>query len=215
LTGAALAILRRPRRDPPPTQESPMPAAPSTAPPPPHAPLRRLVRAGLLTAVTDGLFSSVLAATVYGSTATRLWQGVAATVLGPQALAGGGATAAFGLLLHLGVAFGWSAVFLALTLRSRRLRALLATPAGKVGVAAVYGPAVWLVMSLVVLPLLLRRPPTITGRWWVQLVGHAVFVGLPIVWGIGRGARAGSPTPAAPPAAGARPPLQARPRHPA
>jgi hypothetical protein len=44
-----------------------------------------------------------------------------------------------------------------------------------------YGPFVWLVMSLVVIPLLLRRPPTIGFRWWVQFVGHFPFVGLPIV----------------------------------
>ena len=35
-------------------------------------------------------------------------------------------------------------------------------------------------MSLVVIPLLVHRPPSITFRWWVQLIGHAPFVGLPI-----------------------------------
>ena len=145
------------------------------------SPLARLLRAGLLTGVTDGLFSSVLAAAVYGSTVTRLWQGVASAVLGPAALTGGTRTAAFGLLLHFGVAFGWSAVFLALYLGSRRLRELTATPAGVAAAAAAYGPAIWLVMSLVVLPALLHRPPTISARWWVQVVGHVPFVALPIV----------------------------------
>jgi hypothetical protein len=45
----------------------------------------------------------------------------------------------------------------------------------------VYGPFIWLVMSLVVIPLLLHRPPAISIRWWVQLLGHFPFVGLPIV----------------------------------
>jgi hypothetical protein len=36
-------------------------------------------------------------------------------------------------------------------------------------------------MSLAVIPLLLHRPPAITVRWWIQFVGHAPFVGLPIV----------------------------------
>jgi uncharacterized membrane protein YagU involved in acid resistance len=54
---------------------------------------------------------------------------------------------------------------------------------GVATVAAVYGPFVWMSMSLVVIPLLLRRPPTINARWWQQLVGHFPFVGLPIVWG--------------------------------
>lgn len=37
------------------------------------------------------------------------------------------------------------------------------------------------VMSLIVIPLLVHRPPTITVRWWIQLLGHIPFVGLPIV----------------------------------
>jgi hypothetical protein len=154
------------------------------------------VRAGLLTGVTDGLFSSVLSVAVYHSTATRLFQGVAATLLGPSALDGGTATALVGLLMHFGVAFGWSAVFLLLVVRSPRLRRVLASPRGVLKAAAVYGPFVWLVMSLVVIPLLLRRPPAITGRWWVQLFGHLPFVGIPIVASIGRGLRSFQAPPA-------------------
>ena len=45
----------------------------------------RLVRAGLLTAITDGLFSSVLSVAFYNSTVQRLFQGVASTLLGPDA----------------------------------------------------------------------------------------------------------------------------------
>jgi hypothetical protein len=37
-----------------------------------------------------------------------------------------------------------------------------------VKVASVYGPFIWMVMSLAVIPLLLHRPPTINVRWWVQ-----------------------------------------------
>lgn len=152
--------------------------------------LRRLLRAGLLTGVTDALFSSVLVVAAYHSTVARLWQGVASAVLGPAALNGGAAATAFGLALHFGVAFGWSAVFLALYARSRRLRDAVATPAGVVAVAAAYGPAIWLVMSLAVLPLLLHRPPTLNARWVVQLVGHVPFVALPIVASIRRPAAA-------------------------
>jgi uncharacterized membrane protein YagU involved in acid resistance len=54
-------------------------------------------------------------------------------------------------------------------------------------VAAVYGPFIWMFMSLVVIPLLLHRPPTFNIRWWVQLIGHFPFVGLPIVTLIGSG----------------------------
>ena len=149
--------------------------------------LTRLVRAGLLTAISDGLFSSVLVVAFYHSTVTRLWQGVASTLLGKAAFDGGTRTALIGLLMHFGVAFGWSAVFLFVVMRWSWIRQLLASPNGVVKVAALYGPFIWLVMSLVVIPLLLHRPPAINGRWLVQLIGHFPFVGLPIVASIGRG----------------------------
>lgn len=152
-------------------------------------PMSRLLRAGLLTGVTDGLFSSVISVFFYDSTVTRLFQGVASTLLGKKALDGGTSTALIGVLMHFGVAFGWSAVFLLLVQRSAWLRRVLASRYGIVKVAAVYGPFIWMVMSLIVIPLLLHRPPTITNRWWVQLIGHFPFVGLPIVASIAGGLR--------------------------
>ena len=143
--------------------------------------MRRLLLAGALTGIIDGLFSSVLSVAFYGSTVTRLFQGVAATLLGRQALDGGTATALVGVVMHFGVAFGWSAVFLLILSRSRALRRAIASASGVIRVAAVYGPFVWLVMSLAVIPLLVHRPPAITIRWWIQLIGHFPFVGLPIV----------------------------------
>jgi uncharacterized membrane protein YagU involved in acid resistance len=141
----------------------------------------RLARAGLLTGSTDGLFSSILSVAFYGSTITRLFQGVASTLLGKAAFDGGTRTAVIGVLMHFGVAFGWSAVFLFLVMRWEWVRRVVWSPYGVVKVAAIYGPFIWLVMSLVVIPLLLHRPPVINVRWWVQLIGHFPFVGLPIV----------------------------------
>jgi hypothetical protein len=151
-------------------------------------PLSRLVLAGLLTGVSDGLFSSILSVAFYGSTVTRLFQGVASTLLGKEALDGGTATALVGVLMHFGVAFGWSAVFLLLVTRSAGIRRVLTSRYGVARIASVYGPFIWLVMSLVVIPLLLHRPPTINLRWWVQLIGHVPFVAVPIVASIGGGA---------------------------
>ena len=94
--------------------------------------------------------------------------------------------AAVGVLMHFGVALGWSAVFWVLFNPSSWIRGLLRSRYGALKVAALYGPFIWMVMSLVVIPLLLHRPPTITGRWWVQLIGHIPFVGLPIVWVVGK-----------------------------
>lgn len=140
----------------------------------------RLVRAGLLTALVDGLFSSALAQFAYGSGVTRLFQGVAATLFGPGAMESGRMVIA-GVIMHFGVAFTWSAVFLVLYERFRWLRDAVASPPGVLKVAAVYGPLVWVAMSLAVMPALTGRPPAITIRWWNQFFGHAIFVGLPIV----------------------------------
>jgi len=154
--------------------------------------MSRLVRAGLLTGIVDGLFSSVLSAFFYGSTVSRLWQGVASVLLGSDALNGGRRTALIGLLMHFGVAFAWSAVFLFLLLRWEWIRGLLASRHGVLKVAALYGPFIWMVMSLVVIPALTRRPPRITLRWWIQWFGHIPFVGIPIVASSAGAPRSGS-----------------------
>jgi hypothetical protein len=148
--------------------------------------LSRLPRAWLLTAVSDGLFASFLSAVVYGSTVIRLWQSVASVLLGPAALEGGTRTALIGVLMHFGVALTWTTVFLFLVMRSAKVREILASPWGVLKVAAVYGPFIWLVMSLAVIPLFTGRPPNITVRWWVQLVGHIFFVATPMLWAISR-----------------------------
>jgi hypothetical protein len=152
-----------------------------TGAPPAHRDrVAALLRAGLLTGVVDGLFSSLLNVFAYHSTVARLWQGVASVLLGREALNGGGRTVAIGILMHLGVAFAWSAIFLLLVLRWPPARRLLASPYGPLKVASLYGPLIWSVMSLAVIPSLVHRPPAITGRWWIQFFGHIPFVGLPI-----------------------------------
>lgn len=149
----------------------------------------RLLKSTILTGVSDGLFSSVLVTVFYGSTFLRLWQGVASTLLGRTAFDGGIKIALVGLVMHFCVAFGWSAVFLFIVSRAAWVRGLLYSRFGVVRVAAMYGPCVWLMMSLVIIPLITQRfPPTITYRWWIQLVGHFPFVGIPIVWSIGKDA---------------------------
>lgn len=142
--------------------------------------LLRIVRAGFVTGIIDGLFSSVLVSLFYGSTVTRLWQGVASTLFGKEALEKP-AMAAAGVLMHFGVALAWSAVFALIVMRSSFVRRLVSTRGGVIAVAFVYGPLIWIVMSLIVIPLLTHRPPAIGFRWLVQLIGHGPFVGLPIV----------------------------------
>lgn len=148
--------------------------------------MNRLVRAWLLTAISDGLFASVLSVAFFHSTLARLWQGVASTLLGKAAFDGGTRTALIGLLMHFGVAFGWSAVFLLLYSRWAAIRRVAASRYGILKIASIYGPFIWLFMSMIVIPLLLHRPPLINTRWWVQLIGHIPFVATPMVWSIAR-----------------------------
>ena len=148
--------------------------------------MNRLLRSTILTAISDGTFSSVLVIVFYGSTFARLWQGVASTVLGIRAFDGGVPIVLVGLVMHCCVAFSWSAVFLFVVSRAGWVRHVLASPFGVVKVAAIYGPFVWLMMSLVVIPLVVHHGPTFNIRWWIQLIGHFPFVGIPMVCTLSR-----------------------------
>ena len=158
----------------------------------------RLTRAWLLTAVLDGLFSSTLSRFAYGSTVTRLWQGVASVPLGPSALDGGIRTALVGVGIHFCVALGWSVVFLVVYSNIGAIERFTASRAGLLATAAAYGPIVWMMMSLVLIPRYTHRPPAINYRWWVQWFGQMVFVGLPIVTSIAGEGRALRPRHRAP-----------------
>ena len=154
----------------------------------------RILAAGLLTALTDGAFSSVLSVAFYGSTVTRLFQGVAGVLIGREALNGGTPAALIGIAMHFGVAMAWSAIFALGVLRIGAVRRLLESPLGAVKVAVWYGPLVWTIMSLAVIPLMTGRPTAITSRWWTQWFGHMVFVGLPIAAVIRGGFSSGGAT---------------------
>jgi hypothetical protein len=148
----------------------------------------------LVTAAWDAACATALSVFAYRTTAAGLWQGVAATVLGPTALEGGAATVAAGLVLHMAVALTWSALFVAAALALPALRRAIRTRGGALAVTAVYGPAIWLVMSLAVIPLATGRPPRFGFRWLVQLGAHVPFVTLPLVF-MARRVLGGQPSP--------------------
>ncbi|MHB8839243.1 MAG: hypothetical protein ACYC7F_09860 [Gemmatimonadaceae bacterium] len=145
----------------------------------------RLLRTGLTIGVVDALWAVVLTLS-YGRSITGLWQGVAAVPFGKAMLAGGASTALAGLAVHFGVAFWWSFVFLWTHTQSATVRSLASSGTGVALLSAVYGPLIWCIMSLVVIPTLTHVPTVITTRWVIQLFGHMVFVGLPIVWTVRR-----------------------------
>ena len=171
-----------------------------TSAPAPTSPLRPPVGSAVLatwlvTAAWDFLCATALSVFAYHSTVSGLWQGVASVVLGPAAREMGARGVAAGLALHLLVALTWSAAFVFAVVGSRALRRVLARPPGALAVAAVYGPFIWLVMSLAVIPLATGRPPAFGFRWWVQVFAHIPFVTLPLVFTARRalGLRRGGP----------------------
>jgi hypothetical protein len=142
----------------------------------------RLLQAWLLIGVVDFAFATCLSVFAYGGTFARLWQGVASVPFGAEMLKAGTRGVAIGIALHFAVAFLWSAVFVLGLSRLGFVRKLLVSPAGVLGVAAVYGPLIWTLMSFVLIQSFTQRPPAINFRWWVQFFAHIPFVALPIVW---------------------------------
>lgn len=47
--------------------------------------------------------------------------------------------------------------------------------------ASVYGVAIWLIMTWIVIPAMVHRPPNLSLKYWVQLAGHIPFVVMPMV----------------------------------
>jgi uncharacterized membrane protein YagU involved in acid resistance len=111
----------------------------------------------------------------------RVFRGVASVLLGKSALDGGVATGLIGIAMHLSVALFWSGVFVIAFRNSSALRDLIRGWKGAIAVAAIYGMSIWLFMSLVFIPAMVSRPPTIGAKWWVQLIGHIPFVAMPMI----------------------------------
>jgi hypothetical protein len=143
---------------------------------------RALLSTWLVTAAWDFLCASALTVFAYKGTFGGLWRGVASTAFGQQMLTAGTRGILAGIGAHLSIAFVWSAIFVTALAVSARLRRTVASPGGALAVACVYGPIIWLVMSLGLLPLLTGRAPSFSYRWWVQVFAHIPFVALPLVF---------------------------------
>ena len=149
--------------------------------PVPHALLYGTLAVGTLDIVDAFIFFGLR-----GARPIRILQSIAAGVLGREAFNGGWGTAALGLALHFFIAFVIVLVFLA---ASQRMPMLARQP---VLVGVIYGIAVYLVMTFVVVPASAAGggglPP-----WPVALNGvliHMFGVGLPASLAAGAAARA-------------------------
>ena len=107
---------------------------------------RAILLGGLTVGILDGL-DAVIFFGFRGVAPQRIFQAIAAGLLGKESFQGGMATAALGLVLHLCIATTIVAVFV---LASQRLPALTRRPFLW---GPLYGVAAYLVMNFVVIPL--------------------------------------------------------------
>jgi hypothetical protein len=129
---------------------------------------------GLIAGVLDAI-DGVIAYGTQGLSPIQVLQYIASGALGKSAFQGGLATAALGAGFHFIIAWVAAAVFV---LASRRLE-ILKTHAVLAGL--IYGAAVYFFMNYIVLPLSAVAPATFQlGLFLNGVIGHAVFVGLPI-----------------------------------
>jgi len=129
---------------------------------------------GLIAGVLDAI-DGVIAYGTQGLNPVQVLQYIASGALGRSAFQGGLTTAALGAAFHFSIAWVAAAVFV---LASRRLE-ILKTHAVLSGL--LYGAAVYFFMNYLVLPLSAVAPATFQlGLFLNGVIGHAVFVGLPI-----------------------------------
>ena len=129
---------------------------------------------GLVAGILDAV-DGVIAFGTQGLNPIQVLQYIASGALGQSAFHGGLATAALGAAFHFSIAWVAAGVFV---LATRRLEILKthAVPAG-----LLYGAAVYFFMNYLVLPLSAVAASTFhLGLFLNGVIGHALFVGLPI-----------------------------------
>jgi len=137
--------------------------------------LTRAIVYGTLVVGTLDALDAVVFFGFRGVAPHRIFQSIAAGLLGRAAFTGGPATVALGVVLHYFIAFAIVATFVA---ASRYIPVLTRTP---ILTGLVYGVGVYLVMNLVVVPLSAAggRP---SFPWPILINGlliHMLGVGLP------------------------------------
>jgi hypothetical protein len=132
---------------------------------------------GLAIGVLDFVDASIFFSQYFNIPVMRVWQGVAAGLVGREtAVAGGWNTAALGIFLHFVIAFLIAAVYFVGT----RITGFLVRHPVISGLA--FGVIANFVMQYVVIPLS-AAPGTAPFRLWPFLngvIGHAFLVGFPV-----------------------------------
>jgi len=150
----------------------------------PRTNLQRVFLGGAVLALLDGVFAVVLYVyIVHATTPGKIFQGIAAGLIGrTAALEGGAQTVALGLFLHCTVAYAWTTIYYVLLNGLEWLSDATATTRGRLIVGTLFGATIWLGMNYIVVPLAGLKIAPISGwRFWVQLVWHMIALGPPLV----------------------------------
>jgi hypothetical protein len=158
------------------TYNSIMPSAEQSPACPPSRALPSIVLGGLAAALGDFLFAVTYYGVFLGIKQIRIFQSVASGLLGRPAFNGGMNTYVLGLFLHVVVGLCIATVFYLIT---KLWPAILRRP---FVTGPVYGMIAYLVMNYVVLPLsaIHRVPKFVPSSFAIEMIGHALLVGLPI-----------------------------------
>jgi hypothetical protein len=137
---------------------------------------RAIVYATLLAGALDAT-DGVVFFGLHGLNPIQVLQYIASGLLGAKSFDGGLAAAGVGVLVHFAIAFVVAGIYI---LASRGIPALRLK---WVVAGLLYGAAVWAVMNLAILPLTAVAASHITTAALLNgVIGHALFVGLPIAF---------------------------------
>ena len=134
-----------------------------------------VVAGGLLAGALDITYACVFWGIKAGVAPIRVFQSVAAGLLGPESFDGGVPTAALGLALHFSIAMSMAVTYY-LIARSWRL---LVRRVWICGIA--YGLVLYCIMNYIVLPLSAAGRGSADPLWvGLSIAVHAFLIGLPI-----------------------------------
>lgn len=137
--------------------------------------VKAIVYGGVVSGVLDALDGVVAFYALLGLNPIQVLQHIASGALGKSAFEGGLLAAALGTFFHFLIAFVAAAVYVLAATKIEALKTYWV-----VG-GLVYGAWVWVFMNFVVLPLSAVDAPAMTLPLALNgVIGHAVFVGLPI-----------------------------------
>ena len=145
--------------------------------------LAKFLFAGATVAFLDGMFAVVVYVWILHRTnAGRIFQSIAAGLLGKASYDGGTATIALGVACHIVIAFTWTTIYFLASRRIPSIRQFASSNTGNLVTGLVFGAMIWLGMDFIVIPLSAARftPPT-NWQFWLQLGWHIVGLGPPLV----------------------------------